>query len=644
MVGGQPVTGALTVPALTRLLEAEGVTAIVVTTEDMDRYKGISLAPRTTLRHRNEMLTVRRRVAPDEGRDRSPSTTSNAPPKSADCASATSSLRPERVVVINERVCEGCGDCGRKSNCLSVQPVETEFGRKTQIHQSSCNQDFSCLKGDCPSFMTIEISPKKLKATRKPTPIPDVLLPAPAEAAVDGSFGIFMAGIGGTGVVTINQILATAATIDGWTVRGMDVTGVSQKAGPVVSELRLIGREGDYAPALSAGEADLLLAFDEIVTVNPENLAKATPGRSVAVVSTSKVPTGRMVAHTKDAYPALEELRIRIDGATSPDRNIYLDAQKLAETFIGDHLAGNMVLLGAACQAGLVPISFAAIERAVELNGAGKASNLKALRLGRIAAAQPEALEAGLAGYSKPAASDRSASPDAIAAASEIGGTPALRRLVEIRFDELVAYQNAAYARSYIDAVKAVAKRERAIISGGDALTQAFARNLYKLMAYKDEFEVARLLLQQVPADDQIGKAKFYWHLHPTFVRSLGFKNKLRLGPWFKPVLVALARFKGLRGTALDVLGRTYLRRAERKLIADYRAMMLEAIGTLTPANHDLMVTLAESPDVVRGYESIKVRNIDRYYRTSAKLLAELGKTPSARRLQRKALAQYETV
>lgn len=632
MVGGQPVMGELDVPSLTRLFAAEGVARVVVTTEDPDRYRGLDLAPGATVRHRDEVLDVQRELRQVKG--------VTVMIHDQQCAAEKRRLRkrgkvetPKRAVLINERVCEGCGDCGVKSNCLSVQPVDTEFGRKTRIHQNSCNQDFSCLKGDCPSFMTVELSPKDIEKAKTPLSLPDLDLAAPRQPDVTGSYGVLMVGIGGTGVVTINQILATAAAIDGWDVKGMDVTGVSQKAGPVMSELRLIRESGDYAAGLSDGGTDLLLGFDELGSVMPKNLAKLDPARTAAVVSTSRTPTGRMVAHKSEHYPERDQIRSILSRYIEADRGLEVDAQNLAKEFIGDQMAGNLVVLGAAIERGLMPVSLGAIEQAIRLNGASVDANLKALKLGRLAVAAPEALS--------------SADPDSVAAtktpsqraqgsAGTITQDSRLRDLIALRYDELVAFQNKAYADRYVSDLDRVRRAEAALQGTSTSLTETVARNLYKVMAYKDEYETARLMLDFAPEPDALARAKYRWHLHPTFVRALGRKKKLELGAWFRPVLGVIRTMKFLRGTSFDVFGTTYVRRAERKLVDDYRAILDALVANLSDKTHDMAVKVAAMPDTVRGYESVKVRNLDRFYRDTARALYDMKIDLKLHRLPRK--------
>jgi indolepyruvate ferredoxin oxidoreductase len=642
MTGGQQAAGALPVPALARQLEAEGAAAVAIVSDDPERYGSADLGG-ATVHHRDQLDEVQRRLREIPG--------ATFLIYDQECAAEKRRLRkrgkrvdPPRRVFIDEAVCEGCGDCGVKSNCLSVQPVETEFGRKTRIHQSSCNKDYSCLKGDCPSFLTVvpagEPAPEQKR--RRTPPRFDAALPEPARKPACGDgYAIYLMGIGGTGVVTVTSVLGTAALIDGKHVRSLDQTGLSQKGGPVVSHLKLFDEEPDRASRLVAGEADLYLGLDLLVSTSPTNLARAHPDRTTAVVSTSKVPTGEMVTHVGAAFPALENLRGAIDRYTRKPANLYLDSVELAEGLFGDHMPAGLFLAGAAYQAGLVPLRAESIERAIELNAVSVETNRQAFRWGRRWVIDRQAVEACAAAGELPAVSPAAREPGAIpardrAAWAQLAARAAqgeeLRRLLEIRAPDLAAYQSAAYARTYLDFVAQVARAEALRAPGRGTLAEAVARNLYKLMAYKDEYEVARLLLRgsalsairrQFPAG-----AKVTYHLHPPLLRALGMKEKLRLGSWIRPGLFLLRSLRRLRGTPFDPFGRAHLRKLERALIAEYRALVLVALEALGPANHDVAVQIAELPDLVRGYEAIKLRGVAAFRARAAELQAQLTAPP----------------
>ncbi|PYO34307.1 MAG: 2-oxoacid ferredoxin oxidoreductase, partial [Candidatus Rokuibacteriota bacterium] len=627
MTGGQEAAGALSIPALTRRLEADGVKKIIITTDNPAAYKGVALAANAEVRHRDRLLEAQSALAATPG--------VTALIHDQQCAAEKRRLRkrgklldPAVRVHINERVCEGCGDCGKKSNCLSVQPVETEFGRKTQIHQSSCNKDYSCLLGDCPSFLTVEPMGPPRKKERRLTPL-EVELPEPALKVPAEGFALHMMGIGGTGVVTVNQILGTAALFDGKHVRGLDQTGLSQKGGPVVSDLRISAQPIELANKVSAGGTDLYLGFDLLVAADPANLDKADPDRTIAVVSTSQIPTGRMVVDTGVHFPELSSLLIGIDRVTRKDPNVYVDATAMAEALFDDHMATNPILMGAAYQAGALPISAASIERAIRLNGVAVEMNLLAFRWGRMAVVDAKYVE----GAVKRAAGKVSEAPALTAEdrrlVDSVGATGELLRLLEIRVPDLRQYQSADYARRYVDFVKRVAQEEAEKTPGRSGVSVAVARHLYKLMAYKDEYEVARLHLDAAMRAEVEAKwggpVKLSWHLHPPLLRALGLRRKIRLGAWFAPAFKALRAMKGLRGTRLDVFGYAEVRRVERQLGDEYRQLIETVLAKLGPANHDAAVAIAELPDEIRGYEQIKLDSIKRFREKAAQLISQLG-------------------
>ena len=617
MTGSQDIEGGMTVPELTQWFALEGVKRIVVTTEDRSRYDGVELAPIASLRDREDMIDVQRELAAVPG--------VTVLIHDQECAAERRRLRkrgkrdepPERVV-INERVCEGCGDCGVKSACLSVLPVDTEFGRKTEIHQGSCNKDYSCLRGDCPSFTTVIPSVKSLKKT---APDPPASMPDPvAIVPTDGEVTVRMIGIGGTGVVTVSQILSMAAHLEGRHSWSLDQTGLSQKGGPVISDIRISPGPIDGSNKASAGCVDLYLGFDLLGAANPKNLQMADPERTVAVVSTSVVPTGKMVIDSSIRFPALSDAIDSICGQTRHEDAVFVDAQALSERLFGDHMPGNMVLLGVALQQGALPVSLDAMRAAIELNGAGVKQNLAALDWGRACVAAPDAV-AALDAVQHPAV----AVPDA---ATE------LERLLAIRIGELAGYQNKRYAQSYEDAVQTVAAAEQAACGEAGPVSEAVARQLFKLMAYKDEYEVARLHLdpvQRAQIKAQYGdKAKVVYHLHPPLLRALGLKRKLKLGPWFDVFFRMLKAMRGVRGHWYDPFGRAEVRRVERALVAEYRAQVDQALTMLRPDTQSAVAQLCELPDMIRGYEDIKLGNVERWRERSAELLGGLmeGRSP----------------
>jgi indolepyruvate ferredoxin oxidoreductase len=628
MTGGQDAAGALPIPDLTRWLESEGVKRTIITTDQPAKYRGVTLAGNTEVWHRDRLLEAQAALAAVPG--------VTVLLHDQHCAAEKRRLRkrgklvdPAQRVFINERVCEGCGDCGRKSNCLSVQPVETEFGRKTQIHQPSCNKDYSCLLGDCPSFVTVEPRGALPRRERRLPPLPDVEIGEPILKVPAEGFAVHMMGIGGTGVVTVNQILGTAALLDGKHVRGLDQTGLSQKGGPVVSDLKISSRPLEISNKISAGGADLYLGFDVLVAADPQNLDRADPSRTIAVISTSQVPTGRMIVDTAAQFPEWSGLVLGIDRVSRKDDNVYLDAQAIAEGLFNDHMATNPLMLGVAYQAGALPISAASIERAIRLNGVAVDMNLLAFAWGRVAVLDPKLVEQAAARSGRKAEAVPALSAEAQRLVDAAGVTGEVRRLLEVRVPDLVAYQDPAYARQYAEFVGRVARAEGERTPGRTGLTEAVARSLHKLMAYKDEYEVARLHLDEAVQAELAGRfgteIAVRWHLHPPILRALGLKRKLRLGPWFRPALVALRAMRRVRGTALDVFGRAEVRRVERALIDEYRQMVETACARLSPERHDVAVALALLPEEIRGYEQIKLASVAAARSRAQALLQSLG-------------------
>src|SRR3989475_2666987 len=539
MTGGQDAAGAMPVPELTRSLAAEGVKRIIVITDEPDKYpKGTAWAVGVEVWHRDRLDEAQRLLRDIPG--------VTALIYDQRCAAEKRRLRkrgrlpdPNLRVFINEAVCEGCGDCGVKSNCLSVQPVDTEFGRKTQIHQSSCNKDYSCLDGDCPSFLTVVPRRAPAKKERRVFKV-DRALPEPA-LRVPRECNVFMMGIGGTGVVTVNQILGTAALLDGRHVRGLDQTGLSQKGGPVVSHLKIFERTPEASNKVAAGSADCYLGFDILVATSPQNLDHASPERTLAIVSTSKVPTGAMVTSTDVEFPDPGGLVLAINRVTRKDENVYLDALTLAETLFDDHMAANMLVLGAAYQAGAIPVSAEAIEEAIVLNGVSVQMNTHAFRAGRLFVGDPVWAKSLRRRRLGAVEVRPELGREARALVEQVGATGELRRLLEIRVPELCAYASPAYAREYVEFVRRVSLAEAAMVPGETRLSEGVARYLFKLMGYKDEYEVARLHLAQdlatALAAEFPGGVTVRYNLHPPFLRALGMNRKLKLGKWFAGVL-----------------------------------------------------------------------------------------------------------
>jgi len=628
MTGGQDIDGQMSVPELTRSIQAEGVAKTMVVTDDPDKYPAdAQFAPGVDVWHRSRLDEAQRFLRDTPGctvliYDQACAAELRRDRKRGKIAD------PAMRVFINEAVCEGCGDCGVKSSCLSVQPVETEFGRKTQIHQSSCNKDYSCLEGDCPAF--VEVIPDSNAAKKATVPFEPIGDDLPEPERIDEG-DILMMGIGGTGVVTVNQLLATAALLEGKQADGLDQTGLSQKGGSVISNLKIrrVENAGEFGQAnkVGSGEADAYLVFDVLTGTNPQNLEKANPARTVAVVSSSKVPTGSMVRDTSAEFPQWAALQQVIDATTVPAKNVYFDAGNVSDNLFRSHMPANVIVLGAAYQRGVIPISADAIERAIELNGVAVDTNVQAFRIGRKIALEPAWLDT--LGLERPGSVNRSARKRSRKAAALIARvadpSEELTRLLEIRVPDLIDYQDAAYAERYIERVAAVRAAE-ATVGADSRLSEAVARYLYKLMAYKDEYEVARLHRSKAFKDalaEQFGSdAEITYKLHPPTARRLGLDSKIGLGRSGEVAFAALERMKRLRGTSMDPFGRTKHRRLERALIGEYEAMIEQVLADLSAETYDHAVEVAELPDIVRGYEQIKEDNIATFRAEAERLLS----------------------
>jgi indolepyruvate ferredoxin oxidoreductase len=591
MTGGQDAAGLRSVPEIAQMLMAEGVKHITITTDDPAKYRGVNLPGGVDVVHRDAIVDAQEKLRAMDGvtvhiHDQQCAAEKRRDRKRGILAPAT--FR----VMIDERVCEACGDCGVKSNCLSLHSTETEFGRKTVIDQASCNVDASCLKGDCPAFITVK--PGKAKRAKRGTSseieLPEPTLMVPADVAIR------MPGIGGTGVVTVSQVLAAAAQIAGIDAKTADQTGLSQKAGPVVSTVTL----GDPMP----GQIGVLIAFDALASSTPANLAGLDPETSVAVVSTSIAPTGRMIGKVASHGLDLAPLRAEIGKRTNASHNLYVDAAQIVTALLGNAVTANVFMIGVAYQAGFIPLPSESIERAIELNGTAVESNLAAFRWGRRWTVDPAGVEK---------AAGASIAYDLEPYSIEGIDDADLRSLAERRAGDLVAYQNKRYAARYAGVVTMAYNAEKA--AGGDgSFATMVARQLHHVMAYKDEYEVARLLLGgRAKVAAQFGDdAKMTWNLYPPMLRSMGLGRKLRFGAWSAPVLATLSKMKGLRGTALDPFGHSKVRRTERAMVNEYIDLVEDASAML-PSDPATALELVGLVDQVRGYEGVKMANVERY-------------------------------
>jgi len=596
MTGGQAAMGALPIPELTRKLQAEGVRKTVVLAENVEQYTDLSVfASNTELRSRDELPRTLRELPSIPG--------VTVIIYDQECAAEKRRKRsrgqlaePTMRLVINEEVCEGCGDCVKQANCMSLAPVMTELGQKIRIHQSSCNKDYTCAMGDCPSFVTVQINAGTgLKKRSLPKlPQADVPLPRQMVKAGDG-YRIIGPGIGGTGVVTINALLATAAWIDGLSVATLDQTGTAQKGGAVVSHL-LLSEHPIEAPAkVNAGNADLILGFDLLGVVHPGNLSTACAERTVAIVNSDVMPT---IDNIRNRAPVSgpEQMLDLVNSVTKRGRNIFLDANRLAEGLFGTHMAVNLFMMGVAYQGGLIPISLEAMEKAIEWNGVDIERNLQTFSWGRKYyedAAWVESNAVGAANRER-----REAAP--------------FDRVAELR-----EYQNESYAQTYLAFLEKISE---------PALKETVAKYLYKLMAYKDEYEVARLLtkpaFERGVRDMWASAESVSYNLHPPMLRRFGVNKKLKLGAWFRTPLLALKHLKMLRGTPFDLFGYAAHRRMERGLIQWYRDLMDEVLANGTPGNLPQALEIAALPDQIRGYERIKEQNVAKVKQQAAEKLA----------------------
>ncbi len=523
---------------------------------------------------------------------------------------------PAERVVINHRICEACGDCGEVSNCLSVQPVHTPLGVKTTIDQSSCNLDFSCLAGDCPSFMTVEIDPDRSATSVAPV-VPN--LPGPPVDTDLETFDMRVVGIGGTGVVTASQIVATAAMLDDFDVRGLDQTGLSQKAGQVSGDIRLRRGAPPTSNLIGTGGADLLLGFDLLASASTRSLSIADPERTIVVASSTEVPTGSMVGRPDIEYPQFSQLRQRVDEVTRAEKNVYVNAGSICDRYFGGTATANIFLLGVAVQSGVLPVQVSSIQEAIRLNGVAVDANLAAFAAGRHWVVNPDAYDFQ---NSASAASQMAVPPlpKKLAARIEGSGLEPVE-IVTLLAADLVAYQNNRYAGRFLDLV------EKAVSLGSVELTEAVARGFHKLMAYKDEYEVARLLVgpEGIAAAAAVAgpDTTVTWKLHPPMLKALGMDTKVGVPASVGvPAMKALAKGKRLRGTKLDPFGRAEVRVVERAMVDEFEAAMASTLDRTRAGeiSIDDAIAVAELPMAVRGYEDLKLERAATFRRALSEL------------------------
>ena len=610
MTGGQQVgerPEGHSVLQIAESLHAEGATKVIIVTDEPEKYEGVNVpgsyaGDGVKIRHRDDLDEIQREFREIKGTTAIIYDQTCATEKRRRRKRGTA-IDPAQRVVINELVCEGCGDCSVQSNCLSVEPLETEFGRKRTINQSSCNKDMSCLKGFCPSFVTVEGGALRKKSKAKAnSPFEMGAMPEPVvpQLARDQVWGIVVAGVGGTGVITIGQLLGMAAHMEGKGIVTQDAAGLAQKGGATWSHA-LIGESQDAIRTTRVGTAaaDLILAADPLVAVNAETLARMREGRTHVALNTHSAPTAAFVRNANWQNPQ-DDCAGEIARAVGAEALGTFDADAAATSLMGDSLYANPMLLGFAWQKGWVPLDHASLMRAIELNNVAIENNKTAFEWGRRAAHDLPSMQ-------------KLVSPGQVI---EFRKRDTVESLIRRRVDFLTGYQNAAYAEQYRAFVEKV-QRAESTATGKSGLTEAVARYLFKLMAYKDEYEVARLhtdtaFLERVNGMFE-GDFKLNYHLAPPIVakkNAKGEPQKRKFGPAMLTGFRLLARLKGLRGTALDIFGRTEERQTERALIGEYRASIEELIGGLTAANHAAAMEIAALPEQIRGYGHVKARNL----------------------------------
>ena len=602
MTGGQRVgerPEGHSVVQIAQSMRAEGAQRIDVVTDEPEKYKGVALAEGVTVHHRDELDRIQREMREIQGTtviiyDQTCATEKRRRRKRG------TMVDPAVRVVINELVCEGCGDCGVQSNCLSVEPLETEFGRKRTINQSTCNKDRSCLKGFCPSFITVEGGQLR-KPTRSAAALPDAVsaLPEPVQASLTEPYGLVVAGVGGTGVITIGQLLGMAAHIDGKGIVTQDAAGLAQKGGATWSHVLLAQDQAQIRTTrVSMAAAHLVIGCDPIVTASRETTLRMREGFTHVALNAYSTPTAAFVQNTEWQNPA-DQCVAEIARTVGEAQLSAFNADALARQMLGDTIYVNPMILGYAWQKGWIPLSREALRRAIELNNVAVANNLAAFEWGRYAAHDPAAVGKLLA---------------PVQTISFVKREP-LETLVQKRADFLTHYQNAAYARDYTDFVDKVRQAEASL--GKTALTEAVARGLFKLMAYKDEYEVARLhadpaFLSRIEGMFE-GDYKVRYHLAPPLLASRNDKGELVKRSYGSMMLWGfrvLRHLKFLRGTALDLFGRTEERRTERALIQEYKSAIDTVLAGLKADNHVQALEMARIPEKIKGYGHVKERNL----------------------------------
>ena len=620
MTGGQPHEGEVSVPEIAWQVHSEGVKKVVIVSDEPEKYTlGTEFPPGVTFHHRKHLDPVQRELRDTDG--------TTVMIYDQTCAAEKRRRRkrgkfpdPAKRAFINDAVCEGCGDCSVQSNCLSVEPLETEFGRKRVINQSSCNKDYSCVTGFCPSFVTVHggnVRKPKSEVASNQGPMMD--LPEPEACSTTEPYNMLVTGVGGTGVVTIGALLGMAAHIEGKGVSVLDMTGLAQKGGAVITHVRISDNADDIHTArLGAGSADAVLGCDMVVAGSFDALAKMQNGSTRAVINSHETPTAGFTLDNEVQFPG-DHFKQMIRENTGDNLVDFVDATKLATALIGDSIATNLFTLGYAYQRGMVPVSGAAIEKAIELNGVSVDTSLDTFRWGRTAAFDLKAAEAAAA--------------PAMPVVEELPVSPTLEHLVSRRASELIKYQDEALATRYRDFVSRVEKVEKEKGKGLAGLAEAVAKNYFKLLAYKDEYEVARLYSD--PAFIEKIRVQFggdytlRFHLAPPLLARpdplTGKIEKMEFGPWMLKAFGLLAKLKGLRGGTFDLFGYTEERKTERQLITDYEDTVAKLLDGLTTVNHPLAVLIASVPEHIRGFGRVKQDQLATAKTREEELLAEFN-------------------
>src|SRR4029453_10166496 len=621
MTGGQHVDGELSPQQITFQMHAEGIRNIYLVSENPHLYPASDIAPGVITRHRDELDAVMKECRELKG--------TSAIVFVQTCAAEKRRRRkrglmedPARRVLINPAVCEGCGDCSVQSNCISVEPLETELGRKRTINQSTCNKDYSCLKGFCPSFVTVDGG--KLRRRAPPDLGSIGGLPEPVSTpSLDRPYNIAVGGVGGTGVLTIGALLGMAAHIEGKASMILDMSGLAQNGGAVRSHVRLSEHTADVTCSrIVTGTADLVMAADEVVAASKETITLCESGRTHGIINTHLIPTAVFILN-RDFNFQSPKVNTLLETKLRKDSSFY-DFTKPAEALLGDSIATNIMMLGYAYQKGLLPLSAKAILQAIEVNGVSIKMNTQAFQLGRLAAADPVRLEAMMKGK------DEVVAPKTLDAMT-------LDEVIAHRSAFLTEYQGRGLAKRYQSLVKRV--RDAAIDGGyGDALPRAVAINYAKLLAYKDEYEVARLFtdgkFEKQLRDQFEGEFKFNFNLAPPILGggkdALGRPKKRAFGAWMMPVFRTLAKLRFLRGTPLDIFGYSPDRKLERDLIAGYEKDVATVLGLLSPVTHDTAVEILSLPDRIRGYGPVKEKAVADTKARHTQLAADLVSPPPA--------------